>query len=48
MSLDITIDAKEYSLVPDRDNNKVVTRPVQQFVQSQKTTGRTRPEDVAN
>jgi len=48
MSLDITIDAKEYSLVPDRDNNKVITRPVQQFVQSQKTTGRTRPEDVAN
>ena len=48
MSLDITIDAKEYSLVPDRDNNKVVSRPVQQFVQSQKTTGRTRPEDVAN
>ena len=48
MSLDVEINSKQYSLIPDRENNKVVSRPVQQFVQSQKTTGRTRPEDVAN
>ena len=48
MALDVEINSKQYSLIPDRENNKVVTRPVQQFVQSQKTTGRTRPEDVAN
>ena len=48
MSLDVEINSKQYSLLPDRENNKVVSRPVQQFVQSQKTTGRTRPEDVAN
>ena len=48
MSLDVEINSKQYSLIPDREKNKVVSRPVQQFVQSQKTTGRTRPEDVAN
>ena len=48
MALDVEINSKQYSLIPDRENNKVVSRPVQQFVQSQKTTGRTRPEDVAN
>ena len=48
MALDVEINSKQYSLLPDRENNKVVSRPVQQFVQSQKTTGRTRPEDVAN
>ena len=48
MALDVEIISKQYSLLPDRENNKVVSRPVQQFVQSQKTTGRTRPEDVAN
>ena len=42
MALDVEINSKQYSLLPDRENNKVVSRPVQQFVQSQKTTGRTR------
>ena len=49
MSLDVEINSKQYSLIPDKPGgNKVFTRPVQQFVQSIKDTGRTRPEDVAN
>ena len=47
MSLDIEINSKQYSLVPGGDGTKVSTRPVQQFVQSIKDTGRTRPEDVS-
>ena len=49
MSLDVEINSQQYSLIPDKPGgNKVFTRPVQQFVQSIKDTGRTRPEDVAN
>jgi len=49
MALDVEINSKQYSLIPDKPGgNKVFTRPVQQFVQSIKDTGRTRPEDVAN
>ena len=47
MSLDIEINSKQYSLVPGGDGTKVSTRPVQQFVQPIRDTGRTRPEDVA-
>jgi len=47
MSLDVEINSKQYSLVPDRDGTKISTRPVQQFVQPIRDTGRTRPEDVA-
>ncbi len=47
MGLDIEINSKQYSLVPSGDGTKVSTRPVQQFVQSIKDTGRTRPEDVS-
>ena len=47
MSLDIEINSKQYALVPDRDGTKISTRPVQQFVQPIRDTGRTRPEDVA-
>ena len=31
----------------DKDGSKVTTRPVQQFVQPIRQTGRTRPEDTA-
>jgi len=49
MALDVEINSQQYSLIPDKPGgNKVFTRPVQQFVQSIKDTGRTRPEDVAN
>tara|TARA_R100000008_G_scaffold26891_1_gene14797 strand:+ start:21812 stop:24484 length:2673 start_codon:yes stop_codon:yes gene_type:complete len=47
MSLDVEINSKQYSLVPGGDGTKVSTRPVQQFVQPIRDTGRTRPEDVA-
>ena len=47
MSLDVEINSKQYSLVSDRDGSKISTRPVQQFVQPIRDTGRTRPEDVA-
>ena len=47
MSLDVEINSKQYSLVPSGDGTKVSTRPVQQFVQPIRDTGRTRPEDVA-
>jgi len=48
MSLDVEINAKAYSLIEDRDGTKVSTRPVQQFVQPIRQTGRTRPEDIAS
>ena len=47
MSLDVEINSKQYSLVPSGDGTKISTRPVQQFVQPIRDTGRTRPEDVA-
>jgi len=47
MSLDVEINSKQYSLVPGGDGTKISTRPVQQFVQPIRDTGRTRPEDVA-
>ena len=47
MSLDVEINSKQYNLVPGGDGTKVSTRPVQQFVQPIRDTGRTRPEDVA-
>ena len=47
MSLDVEINSKQYSLVPNREGTKISTRPVQQFVQPIRDTGRTRPEDVA-
>ena len=47
MSLDVEINSKQYSLVPSGDGSKISTRPVQQFVQPIRDTGRTRPEDVA-
>ena len=48
MSLDVEINSKQYSLVPGGDGTKISTRPVQQFVQPIRDTGRTRPEDVAS
>ena len=48
MSLDVEINSKQYSLVPSGDGTKISTRPVQQFVQPIRDTGRTRPEDVAS
>ena len=47
MALDVDINGNGYSLREDRDRSKVVTRPVQQFVQPIRQTGRTRPEDLA-
>ena len=47
MSLDVEINSNGYSLVSDKSNTKVTTRPVQQFVQPIRQTGRTRPEDTA-
>ena len=47
MSLDVEINSNAYSLVGDKDGSKVTTRPVQQFVQPIRQTGRTRPEDTA-
>ena len=45
--LDVDVNGKQYALVEDRSGAKVTTRPVQQFTQSFRTTGRTRPEDIA-
>ena len=47
MALDVEINSRGYSLIEDRNRTKVDTRPVQQFVQPFRQTGRTRPEDVA-
>ena len=44
---DIRLNSQLYSLSTREDGTKIVTRPVQQFVQSIKDTGRTRPEDVS-
>ena len=45
--IDIRLNAQNYLLKPREDGSKILTRPVQQFVQSIKDTGRTRPEDVS-
>ena len=45
--LDIRLNSKSYVLSPREDGTKLVTRPVRQFVQPIRQTGRTRPEDVA-
>ena len=47
MALDVEINGNPYTLVENRDGSKVSTRPVQQFVQPIRQTGRTRPEDLA-
>ena len=45
--LDVDVNGKQYALVEGGSGAKVTTRPVQQFTQSFRTTGRTRPEDIA-
>jgi len=45
--IDIRLNAQNYLLKPREDGSKILTRPVEQFVQSIKDTGRTRPEDVS-
>ena len=45
--IDIRLNAQNYLLKPREDGSKILTRPVQQFVNSVKDTGRTRPEDVS-
>ena len=45
--IDIRLNAQNYLLKPREDGSKILTRPVQQFVNSIKDTGRTRPEDVS-
>ena len=45
--IDIRLNTKNYILRPREDGSKILTRPVQQFVNSVKDTGRTRPEDVS-
>ena len=47
MSLDVEINSNGYALVGDKDGSKVTTRPVQQYIQPIRETGRTRPEDTA-
>ena len=44
--LDISLNGKEYVVVPNEDGVKVSTNPVQQFIQPIRS-GRTRPEDTA-
>ena len=44
---DIRLNSQNYILKHREDGSKILTRPVQQFVQSIKDTGRTRPEDVS-
>ena len=45
--IDIRLNTKNYILKHREDGSKILTRPVQQFVNSVKDTGRTRPEDVS-
>ena len=45
--LDVEINGQGYVLREDREGGKVRSRPVQQFVQPIRQTGRTRPEDIA-
>ena len=44
---DIRLNSQNYILKHREDGSKILTRPVQQFVNSVKDTGRTRPEDVS-
>ena len=44
--LDISLNGKEYVVVPNEDGVKVSTSPVQEFIQPIRS-GRTRPEDTA-
>ena len=44
--LDISLNGKEYVVVPNDEGIKVATSPVQQFIQPIRS-GRTRPEDTA-
>jgi len=44
--LDISLNGKEYVVVPGEDGVKVSTSPAQQFIQPM-IDGRTRPEDIA-
>ena len=44
--LDISLNGKEYVVVPNEEGVKVSTNPVQQFIQPIRS-GRTRPEDTA-
>ena len=45
--LDVDVNGKQYALIEGGSGTKITTRPVQQFTQSFRTTGRTRPEDIA-
>ena len=45
--LDVDIGGAGYSLRESRDGSKITSRPVRQFVQPMRMTGRTRPEDLA-
>ena len=47
MALDVDINGQPYSLIPDKNGIKIGTRPITQFVQPIRQTGRTRPEDIA-
>ena len=44
---DIRLNSQNYALRATQDGTKLTSRPVRQFVQPMKLTGRTRPEDVA-
>lgn len=45
--LDVDVGGAGYALRESRDGSKITTRPVRQFVQPMRMTGRTRPEDLA-
>lgn len=45
--LDIRLNSQTYALKASEDGTKMVSRPVRQFVQPIRQTGRTRPQDVS-
>ena len=45
--LDIRLNGQTYALRASEDGTKMVSRPVRQFVQPIRQTGRTRPQDVS-
>ena len=45
--LDIRLNGQTYALKASEDGTKIVSRPVRQFVQPIRQTGRTRPQDVS-
>lgn len=45
--LDIRLNGQTYALRASEDGTKIVSRPVRQFVQPIRQTGRTRPQDVS-